>query len=44
MKSIDMQYETKDMEMFFQAVPVFINVNNGSGIFGTANVSKEPLP
>lgn len=44
MKSVDMQYETQGMEMFFQAVPVFINVENGFGILGTANASKEPLP
>lgn len=44
MRSIDMQNDTEGMEMFFQSVPVFINVENGFGIFGTANSSKEHLP
>ena len=40
MKSIDMQSETQDMELFYQAASVYNNVENGFGIFGTANANK----
>jgi hypothetical protein len=44
MKSVSMQSETQGIEMFFQAVPVYLNIENGFGILGATNVSKQKLP
>ncbi len=43
MISVDKQSETVDMELFFQSVQVFSNIEGGFGIVGTTTVSKDSI-
>lgn len=43
MKSVVIQHNTQGAELFFQAAPVYINVEDGFGIVGTSNVDKKNL-
>ncbi len=43
MVAVDKQSETEGMELFFQSVQVFSNINNGFGIVGTTTVSKDSI-
>jgi len=42
-KSVEMQSETNGMEIFYQSVEVFNNIENGLGIIGSTSVTKDSV-